>query len=367
MVYGDALGFMNENIDDKSLTLKKFLYQYNSMLSLEKPRGQYSYVTELMIIMIKCLKDDPTTSRVIIDYPRFYEEIKLWRYYRHGRVESILLKFEEKDYYEGNFYWQDRSCKGISRIFPIILANKNYSVAEIETYKNIIYFNRHPYVILTGLILLRTMFLLMQNEFVDRNELTYQLKNYLINLQLKELNKNMNKNLPHQYSIQFEKEKIQYLIDLDRYKENKGVVDQYKENLFFKSIDMFYNSYDKSIPIVETKMNGFNKEINAIAYALFGLSGKEYIIKKGSLKDEMFIYEISKYLYKLREYKIDRKLYNVNEKSVDIFKLQENSIVKHPVLNNIKILKKEETMNYIRMLVQTKSSIYTFIKNKTRQ
>lgn len=367
MAYGDALGFFNENAEKKSLTLKNFVYRYNDHLSMEKPAGQYSYITELMLITIKCLVDHGTELKVTVDYPRFYEELKLWRYYRHGSPSPVLARLEKKNYYKSTYYWEDRNCCGISRIIPILLANKNYRAAEIEVYKNIIYINRHPKVILTGLLLLRTGYILLENHFIDEDELIQQLKNYLIHTQLQQLNENMKGSLPNHYNLQFEKEKIQYLMDLDRYKKRKDAENKSKQDLILNSIEIYYNLSEKDTPMIEDLCCDYGKEEIAVAFCFWGMSGKEYDTTNASLKDEIFIYEMGKFLSKLRNFEGNRKAYVSQDKMIDLFQLKKNSMIKHPILNMLKIKEKEETKEYIKLLVQTKSCINTFVKDKTRQ
>ncbi|AOY76447.1 ADP-ribosylglycohydrolase family protein [Clostridium formicaceticum] len=367
MVYGDALGFLNENIEVKTEKLESFLYRYNENLAMEKQKGQYSYITELILIMIKSFMDQDTDLKVAVDYRRFYEELKLWQYYRHGNPGNLIGKLQDgKNYYESQFYWQDKRGHGILRVFPILLANKNYAAAEEEAYRSIIYLNRHPQVILTGLLLIRTGYILLTKGFMEKEDLVQELKNYLIHLQFQQLNENIRTKLSANYKIQFEKEKIAYILDLDRFLHRaiEGCPWDSKV-VFLKGLQNAYHLQEgtkidfKGLPQDECK------EAIAIAYGLWGINRPQQ--EEKLLKDQQFIEDMGKYLYKLRNFEVKRKSYDNKEKRIDLFQQKKDDIIRHPLLNLVKIKERSETLHYIKLLVETKSGTYTFIKEKTRQ
>ena len=124
-------------------------------------------------------------NRVLLDYTRMAEEIKLWQYYRCDTPLNYMHKLNlGKDYYISDFYWKDKRGEAFSRIITIALVNKNFIAAQEETYKNIVYVNRHPQIILTGLLLLRAVYLLMNKGIIEKGKLIDELKNYLGDLQL---------------------------------------------------------------------------------------------------------------------------------------------------------------------------------------
>ncbi|AKL94562.1 hypothetical protein CACET_c10590 [Clostridium aceticum] len=367
MVYGDALGFYNENADGKTEAMKDFLYKYNENLTIEKPQGQYSYVTEVILIMIKSLVDCETELKVAVDYRRFYEELKLWQYYRHGNPSNFINKFKDnKSYYESKFYWQDQRGHGITRVLSVLLTNKNYAAAEAEAYKSIIYLNRHPQVILTGLLLIRTTYMFLEKGFMEREELVQELKNYLIHLQLNQLNENIKSKLPANYSIQFEKEKIAYILDLDRFRDDNIEENPwYSKAVFLKGLQNLYAiQAGDQISLEEFPQDDY-KETIAISYGLWGMNTLQE--PEDALKDRSFIGDIGRYIYKLRNFEIKRRSYDNKEKPIDLFQQKEGSTIRHPILNILKIKEKQETPYYTKLLVETKSGIYTFIKEKTRQ
>ncbi|MCC5909323.1 MAG: ADP-ribosylglycohydrolase family protein [Clostridiaceae bacterium] len=366
MVYGDALGLANENNVEGANELRSFLYSYNKNIKIRKPIGQYSYITELTLITIKSLRDDAKDFKVTIDYKRLYEELKLWRYYRHGNPENIISKLAAtNNYYKSDFYWKDTRGHSISRIIPILLANKNFHSAEVEIYKNVLYLNRHPQVLLTALLLARTVFILLEKGFCEKETLVQELKDYIIGFKWQELDPN--NDLSKSYSIQFEKEKVQYIMSLDRilWMSNKGREKWDSQAIYIKALKNFYKLQDE-LEILEHEDVPREdwKEVLAISYGLWGVNQKEFLQDTNPIKDQEFIHSMGQYLHKLRTYKINRKPYIRPEEHIDIFNLQKDDHVHHPLLSTTKVKERVETSGVIQLFLSTKSGTYTFVKEK---
>jgi len=362
MAYGDALGFLKEN-NNAHNCLQPFSYLYAQDLELEMQKGQWSYVTQLLIINCKCFVDSKEKGRVLIDYTRMAEEIKLWQYYRCGTPSNYTCKLDSgRDYYTGDFYWKDKRGEAFSRVVPIILVNKNFIAAQEEAYKNIIYVNRHPQVILTGLLLLRTVYLLMENVIIKREELIDKLKDYLVNLQLSKLEGESEKKLRPNYKIEFEQEKINYLIDLDRIKTagSYSTATSYSKDIFLLALVNFFKLYNGKDIIGLRQCD--QKEVYAIIYALLALVKRTDKVKIDEIKDFTFIKSMNEYLFKLREYEIGREFFKNEDKRVDLFALQEKTTVRHPILNNIIIKDRMESKNHIELIVGSKTGDHRFLK-----
>jgi len=365
MAYGDALGFLRENIKESNVeNLQPFNYSYSQDVKLSAEIGQWSYITQLMLINCKCLIDNKDKRRVLVDYRRMIEEIKLWKHYRCGTPLNYINKIRlGKKYYEDEFYWNDKRGEAFSRIFPIILANKNFNAAQEEVYKNIIYINRHPQVVLSGLLLLRTTYFLLNNTIIEKEELINELKNYLINLQLLKLEECINKQVPNNYKIKFEQEKINYLIDLDRVKDIKSyrLFNSNSKDIFIASLinflELYLNQEDMS-KIFESQ----EKEIYVITYGLLALVKKAGKVNINTIKDADFIKNMDEYLLKLSEYEVSRVPFEKIDNEVDLFSLNKGTILKHPLLNNIRIKDKNQFDNYIELIIESKSGEYKLIR-----
>lgn len=365
MAYGDSIGFLEENLQQSTNALEPLNYSYNNEIKIEAERGQWSYITQLMIINCKCLLDHGEKNKVTIDYKRIFEEIKLWSYYRCGMPSNYIVKLElGKSYYTDEFYWNDKVGEGLARIIPIALVNKNFNAAQEEVYKNLVYINRHAQVLLSGLLLLRTTHFLLNYKGFDKNQLLDELKNYLMQLQLTELEKNMNGALPSNYRIKFEQEKINYLMDLDRVKSLTIVPKSAdSKNIFLSSLLCFFCLWEKTEnegSCLEFK----GKEVYAVAYGLLALTDKKQDLDLESIKDYNFIKNMGEYLVKLREYEVEKSPFVKENENIDIFSLNKGDIAKHPLLNHIRIHKRTQLNNYLEIIVESKSGFYKFIKNK---
>ncbi len=364
MFYGDALGFLRENTDEDEC-LQVFNYSYNKDLQIEMEKGQWSYITQLTLINCKCFVDNKEKKQVLIDYQRMAEELKLWQYYRCGSPPNYINKLKlGKAYYTSDFYWEDKRGQAFSRIIPIALVNKNFAVAQEEVYKNIIYINRHPQVILTGLLLLRTVYLLMNDTMIEREELINKLKDYLIDLKLLELEQKIKGELKNTYKIKFEQEKVNYLIDLDRIK----TIDDYKldipysKDIFLLGLINFLKIYKNEEKVKAWKRD--EKEVSTIKYALLALAKQTDKIETKQIKDISFIENMNEYLFRLREYEIGRTSFFNEDKEINLFKLERGMVIKHPILNNIKIKDKIQSEKHIELIVYSRSGEYRFLKAK---
>ncbi len=365
MAYGDALTFTKENIGGNSCKLQEFTLKYDEELSIKKPAGQYSYITELMLILIKCLIDDREQLRVKVDYTRFYDELRLWRYYRHGNPSAILARLKIKNYYNTSAYWGDKLYCGINRVIAIFLGNNNYQVAEREIYKNLIYFHRHPEVILNGLLIARAAYIILMSSAIDEEKLLQGLKDYLIDLKLAQINEGLRVNYGKQYRVEFEKKKIKLLMDIDRYKLDGDLKDQEDRKLILMIIHNYYRFVRGEGADKNYEGHKYYKEIMSTAYGFLGISGIPYNVNNDSFKDMEFIHQMGRYLHRLRKYELQRSQYARGDE-VNIFNLRENSTIKHPILNNIKILERNDLEKFISLKVETKSVVYTFIKDKNK-
>lgn len=364
MFYGDALGFLKENSDNNN-SLQPFIYPHSEKLKLEVQKGQWSYITQLTLINCKCLVDNKEKRQVSIDYTRMIEELKLWKHYRCGTPLNYMYKLNlGRNYYTDDFYWDDKRGEAFSRIIPIALANKNFNVAQEEVYKNIIYINRHPQVVLTGLLLLRTIYLLMNNAMIEKDELIHELKNYLIELQLLELEQYAKGQLRNNYKIRFEQEKINYLMDLDRIKTTDvyNTNTPYSKDVFLLALINFFKLCKEEDIIKPWQLD--QKEVYATTYALLALTKQVYKIDDDKIKDIAFIKSMNEYLFKLREYEVGREFFESKDKEIDLFTLQKGMIVKHPILNNIQIRDKRQLGNYIELIVHSKTGEYRLLKEK---
>lgn len=366
-IYADALGFVRESLSTEVNEFIPFQFQREENLIINLEAGQWSDLTEYFLILLKCLIDQRDESKVIVDYKRLKEELKLWKDYRHGSDEQLLKKIEQgKNYYQLPQYWEDKRGYGISRVMMLFLGNKNYATAQEEAFKQIIYLNRHPEVVITGLLIIRTMYLLLDNSRITLEELINELKLYLIELVGSELEANVEQVLPTKYPIHFEKEKINYLMALDRLINSKE--DQFPSSsssgTFLAALLNLFR-LKEGLPVNERLLPKEDaKESLVLTYGFWGISETNHTLKLEGLKDWTFINNMGDYIGKIRNYEINRKGFISGGPEIDIYELKVGNVFKHPVLNVTKVVSKKENHQWMQVVLETKATSYVFYKKK---
>ncbi|KAB3534377.1 ADP-ribosylglycohydrolase family protein [Alkaliphilus pronyensis] len=366
MAYGDALGLLYENTEIKN-GFKDFTLKWDEDIDLEQEAGQYSDITELLIILTKSLIDDIENSRVIIDKARLIEELKLFKYYRHGNPVNLLDYISNpKIYSKSPAYHNDRRGYGISRVSVLLFANKNLSVAVDEIFKHIITVNRHPVVILTGLLIARCFYILLGNREIDKFKLAQQLKEYLINLKREDLDDEIASN---SYSIKYEKEKIEFIMELDRMKDMEDISPKNKhwdsKNMFIAAIINFFRLKDSKSISFQFMPKDDVKESLSLSYGFLGIVNTDTIEAYRGFKNNGFIESMGEYINKLRHYEIKRNQYlNINI-NIDLFNQKQGSVIKHPIFNLCKIVGIKENDKLKQVHLNTKSGDYVLTKTKS--
>ncbi len=370
MVYGDALGFLNENNNENTMNFKTFRFRRDNQLELDLAIGQWSDLTELSLIMIKCLLDEKEKTKVTIDYSRLQAELDLWNYYRHGGADTILLRLKEgESYYQNSQYANDKRGYGFSRIMSIILTNKNFEIAKEEIIRQIMYFNEHPQVILTGMLLGRIVFTLLEKGSRSRIELLDELKTFIISLEKNQLEVLIQKEFTKKYTIQFEQEKINYLMALDRLKSNKDTLIKLNkidsQGVLLAALENYWLLQEGALPDFNLTPSNDIKEALTLAYGFWGINktSKEDVNIMG-IKDHKFIESMGEYIGRIRNYELNRRPYQPNNKEIDLFQLQLGTVIRHPILNNTKIIHRQEKQQWIKLILETKGGTYILYKNK---
>lgn len=369
MAYGDALGFLNENTKDLTTEFIPFQYIRDHQLKMQLPQGQWSEITELSLIITKCLIDLKEKSKTIVDYKRITDELNLWEYYRHGEANLLRLRIREgKNYYQNPIYHNDKRGYGFSRIIPILLANKNFEAAKEEVVKQITYLNQHPQVILTAILLARVIFLLLEKGKEGREDLINQLKDFLIGLQRDQLLINEEKEPSKKYILQFEQEKINYLMALDRLKDgkiNQITVNPDSQSILLLALDNYWRLEAGLLPDFQNLPKEDQKEILALAYGFWGIVSNAENNRSNEYTEQDFIENMGEYICKVRNYEVGKKPYEAPQREVDLFQLKEGTVIKHPILNVTKVTSKEIGKYFIKVEVETKTGQYKLYKRKT--
>ena len=120
-----------------------------------------SHITDLILITIKSLIPSEEYVRVDIDYTRYKEELKLWKYYKNGDNPSLLNILGKLD---SVIYWKGKDDTLYYRLIPIILANKNFDFIREEVVKNILFTTGNIELLIEGLLISKLIAYLLNNK-----------------------------------------------------------------------------------------------------------------------------------------------------------------------------------------------------------
>jgi len=305
--------------------------------------------------------DEQGKNKVSIDYKRLQEELKLWDYYRSGGSPN---------HQQHPLYIDDKRGYGFSRIMLILLANKNFEVAKEESLRQITYFHQHPQVIITSLLVGRIVFTLLEKDNPTREELIDSLKEFLISLKREELTIPQHQTPSKKFILQFEQEKINYLMALDRLKNQQRDYQQPlkldSQGVLIAALENYWRIHQGICLDLQMAPKDDQKEALALAFGFWGISNNiaDADIVPTGIKDEEFIESMGEYILKIRNYQVNRKPYQGEQAAIDLFGLTVGSVIKHPILNITKILGRREGKHWIEVTLETKTGEYRLYKKR---
>ncbi|MBN4051047.1 MAG: hypothetical protein COA82_02630 [Alkaliphilus sp.] len=350
-IYGDILA-----VNERNKSLKE---------KIKVGSKQYSYASELFLILSKSLVDNKKLYEVIVDNNRLCAELDLWKYYITEKASNISNRINiGVNYYNNQEYWDCKIGSGFSSVILFALANKNYSVAQRAAYGQILIFNRHPQVVIAGLLLVRTTHLLLENSEITQLELSERLKDFLIHLQLSDLENEFLSELPNSYRVSFEREKISFILEIGSIHHNNLTEKKIMtgKNKFLEAIYFYWELVENGEIHVDYVDSEASLEISAIAHTLYALNNKLTFEEAHENINWKFVKEMSAYINKLRHFHVGKKRYIPCKQNIDLFSLQVGDRVKHRLLNLCKIVEKRvvkhEGETETLITVECKSGMY---------
>lgn len=296
-----------------------------------------SHITDLVILTIKSLIPSEEAVRVDIDYIRYEEEIKLWKYYRHGENPSLMNILGKV---APQIYWNGKDDTLYYRLLPIILANKDFGSIKQEVIKNILFTTGNIEVLIEGLLLSKLIYYLINGKENILNGLKEEIINFSQTEFLEEYREIFRISLEGyegKYPIEFEQNKI------------------YALNTLNLSFSRRFKTLEDCLKIL------LNKEK---ANTILGKSIEFYVHNKANneFKLDSYYYNLANYIYNMRNGRIDPKLLKIDKYNLpDIFKFQEGEVFFHSLLNKSKVIKRQDLNGKIIIYLKTKSGIYRFI------
>lgn len=294
-----------------------------------------THITDLIIITIKSLLPSDDYSRVFIDYKRYEEELKLWKYYKHGENRALMNIL---DSLQSNVYWKEKDDTVYSRIIPIILTNKDYSAIREEVIKNILFTTGNIETLIEGILLSRLLYLNISNA----SDVIDKIKGEVINLS--------------QFDFLNEYGKY-YRIPLEQY-EGNFQVDFERDRIFaLNTLNFSYSNRFKTLEdCIDVIFN--NEEPNTLVGKCLKPNNENRDYKVNS-----YYYSLSNYIYQLRNGKIDKDALKINKYYLpDIFKFSKGDEFYHSLLKKVKVIEKKKVNNEIIVHLKTKSGEYILKK-----
>ncbi len=296
-----------------------------------------SHIIDLITITIKSLVPSEDYSRINIDYKRFGEEIKLWKYYRNGENKALMNVIEQLN---PNVYWSCKDDSVYPRIIPIVLSNRDFSVIKEEVIKNILFTTGHIETLIEGLLLSKILFY----KNLDINSIIPKLKEEIISLSSADI---LNK-FKDNFRVPIEVYDGNYFIDFERNKISG-----------LNTLNLSFSNKFKVLEEVIKALLGRGDETHIIAKCVRGCDkDKSYEL------DEYYI-NLSNYVYKLRNGQINRDSLIIDKYYLpDVFQYEEGDEFYHSLLKKAIVLKKYETEYNLVSHIKAKSGTYIFKNSK---
>ena len=300
-----------------------------------KGKGGPTHITDLILVNIKSLLPSVDYTRLSIDYRRYTEELKLWKYYRHGENRALINILEGL---EPHIYWKEKDDTVYPRIMPIILANTDYSNIKEEVIKNILFTTGNIETLIEGLLLSRLLYM----NLLNNHNIIDKLKEEVINFKQDEF---------------LNKYKKDYRLPIDQYQENYKV--EFERNKIF-ALNTLNLAYSNKFKTLEDCIKLMVSEEEA--KTIIGQSLKSFGENK-TYPDNSYYYSLANYIYLLRSKKINRESLKIEKYILpDVFSFQEGDEFYHSLLNSARVIKKKKVNKEMVVHLRVKSGNYIFKK-----
>lgn len=297
----------------------------NSYLNSFNINEEDNGLKALIVINTKCLIDDKTQRYVYVDNNRLKDELIYYNFYgikpEYDDILNILL--------------------------PLILANTNIKKSEDEVVgliqKYVKYLKKENYLfeyILGAVIYNSLIHILIDNKNIEYNDLLQSLKEKIIGFSIELEKTNM---------IKFQMARISAIQTIDNYIDMK-ISDYEDGKIITNLLNAIYDIY-----IEEREEN--NQGILSIKKSILSILGEDPDLNVDNID---FIESMSHYIVKIRNYMINKKLYNLNSDPRSLIKYNEDDIVLDPILNKISIISKYLNDNILYIKIKAKSGEYNF-------
>jgi hypothetical protein len=333
----------------------------------------YNDLTELMIIMGKSLLNDQAEEKISIDVPRLKEELILWKYYREGSIRCFLLNNGEKEQ-------SSLISTGIISLLPLIIGNYDLETLEQELYAFASETKQKSDRLVLFLLMGKAIHTVMFKQYSNIDSFVQSLKEYIIFLNYDRfVQKEPEGN--HNDKIAFEKEKIRWIMDLDRISKEelpgKDHIDDNSQLIFIQSIHLFLKYYEEPRFMELLKHFEVSSETKILSLALRDLKKRKdpsspqnnFEGDHQPIDQDSFLKDMDQYFNKLKQFEILKTPYKVKKPAPpgytdtkNLFLLKPGEKGRHLILRDFEIIEKTVLKDRLQLVVKTKSRYYKLKK-----
>lgn len=306
---------------------------FTSLVNQDYLESGYGFKTEIGVITAKSLLPSRLDLAVKIDYKRFFEELKLWTYYRKDFNKALYRVSQVQE----DIYFQ-RDSSIFSRLVPLIIVNQDTKEMEAEVIKNILFTSGNLEVLFNYLLVSHLIKLYIDGEdkYIDR------LKELIINFSQKDFLSDYK----DYYRLDIkDKKKFKLNFELEKIKIINYLNDQEL---------LGYEAFREVLSLVlgrDTRVETFEGKV--LRSYIYG----------DEITSNSFYQSMGEYLEKLRASRIDPDKLEIKDYVLpDVFKYRQGESFFHSLLGKALVEKKEVEDGRVKSLVRTKTGYYLFNK-----
>ena len=270
------------------------------------------YLKDLIVINTKCLVDDNIQRRVYIDNKRLRDELIYYKFYgerpNYNNILNLLLPEDE--------------------------------VLELIQ-KYVKYFKKEEYLfeyILSSVLYNSIIHNIIEDNTIEYKDLLQKIKEQIIGFTIP---------LDKASTIKFHMARINAIQQIDKYIDLK-VQDYDDEKILGSLLNILYDIY-----IEDREVKDFGSK--SIKKSILSILGDD---ENHNIDNIDFILSMSEYIVKLRQYKINKKVYDKNSDPRYLINLNEGDTYNDPIFNQIKIISKNFNNNILNINIKSKSGLY---------
>ena len=217
---------------------------------------------------------------------------------------------------------------------------KHYEVLELIQ-KYVKYFKKEEYLfeyILSSVLYNSIIHNIIEDNTIEYKDLLQKIKEQIIGFTIP---------LDKASTIKFHMARINAIQQIDKYIDLK-VQDYDDEKILGSLLNILYDIY-----IEDREVKDFGSK--SIKKSILSILGDD---ENHNIDNIDFILSMSEYIVKLRQYKINKKVYDKNSDPRYLINLNEGDTYNDPIFNQIKIISKNFNNNILNINIKSKSGLY---------